>query len=720
METTATAAGRGLGRASPGSGCPSGQGRPPRCLGTSVLAGLLGLSLLSSGAARGWAGSIAQRQHALNEWRNLTAPAASPPRVFVKGDTILFYFPTATGVEAFSANWHRVRIPTPNYKVNYAVLRWDEKLPHMPPSARGWREAVVIAGAEWRSLATNLIAQLTPPTPGHGAYYQAFLAGGVLYRDPQGNPRFAAGGEPAGNVEIEHRFSTDETLDILARLVDEHLGRSHPGGMLFLLMAPDANRVTQPLLLDRQRRRCFWLAPAALYDNTERGLSLAVTAQGLNVFFLQSHGLALLKNPVSSAARLADLSVETLARILRIPFSRPGKRAAAPLTQAPGMDLARWEDWLDRYTGTRREEGSMRLLIDGDRFFNRLDQAIANATNHINFEIYIFDKDDVSVALADQLKERSRQIPVKVIMDAMGSIAAGIHPPATPLPQDFVAPRSMLGYLRKDSRVQARPFLNPWFSADHSKVLLIDGACAWLGGMNLGRKYRYEWHDLMAEVHGPVVASFEQGFRRHWAHAGLLGDLAYAAALLDGPSKAGPAPACPPGSWIQVRCLPTETAWKPFASAVLESLRQARNCIYLENPYLFDKRVIAGLVRARRRGVDVRVILPRVNDLKAGSRSNLVKANYLLQQGVRVYFYPGMTHVKALLVDGWSCLGSGNLNHLSLCLNREQNIATSDPAFAACLKGELFDEDFARSIELKEPISLEWIDAVADLVLENF
>jgi phosphatidylserine/phosphatidylglycerophosphate/cardiolipin synthase-like enzyme len=673
-----------------------------------------------SGTAEGWAGSIAQRQQALNEWRNLTGSAASPPRVFVKGDTILFYFPTPGGVEAFSANWHRVRIPTPNYRVNFTVLHWDQKLPRMPAGERGWREAVVVAGAEWRRMADELIAQLTPATPGHGAYYQAFLADGVLYRDPQGHPRFAARGDQPGNVEIEHRFSTEETLDILARLVEEHLGRSHPGGLLFLLMAPDANRVTQPLLLDRQRRRCFWLTPAALYDNTERGLNLAVTAQGLNALVLQGHGLALLKNPVSSVARLGDLGVETLARFLRMPLPKSGKNALPPLTNAPGMDLAQWEGWLDRWTGTRREEGSMGLLIDGDRFFNRLRQAIANATNHIHFEVYIFDKDDVALALADQLKERSREVPVKVILDGMGSIAAGIHPPATPMPQDFMAPASILSYLRQDSRVQARPFLNPWFSADHSKVLLIDGACAWLGGMNLGRKYRYEWHDLMVEVHGPVVASFENRFRRHWAHAGPLGDLAYAAALLSSSSKDRTAPACPAGPWMQVRRLPTHTAWKPFAAAVLESLRKARSYIYVENPYLFDKRVIAGLVRARLRGVDVRVILPRVNDLKAGGRSNLVIANYLLQQGVRVYFYPGMTHVKALLVDDWSCLGSGNLNHLSLRLNQEQNIATSDPALAACLKRELFEEDFARSFELKEPVSLEWMDVLADLVLENF
>ncbi|MGA2864664.1 MAG: phosphatidylserine/phosphatidylglycerophosphate/cardiolipin synthase family protein [Verrucomicrobiota bacterium] len=679
---------------------------------------MLGLVLLWCGPTRGWSGSVPGKQRSLNEWRNLTGPAAVPPRVFVKGDKILFYFPTASGVEAFSANWHRVRVPAQNYKVNSAVLHWDEKLPRLPAGERGWREAVVMAGREWRRLANELIAELTPSTPGHGAYYQAFLADGVLYRDGHGSPRFAALGEQPGEVEIEHRFSTEETLDILAQLVDEQLARSHPGGQLFLLMAANASRVTQPLLLDRQRRRCVCLTPAALYDTTERGLSLAVTAQGLSALFLESHGVALLKNPVSSAARLGNLGVETLVRFLRLPLPKSGKHTAPPLAQAQGMELAQWEAWLDRYTGTRCEAGSLRLLIDGDRFFNRLQEAITAATNHIHFQVYIFDRDDVAVGLADQLKQRSKQVEVKVILDRMGSISAGIAPPATPLPEDFVPPRSILSYLRKGSQVRARPFLNPWLSADHSKVLLIDGTRAWVGGMNLGREYRYEWHDLMVEVEGPVVRSFEERFRRDWAHAGPLGDLAYAVALLSGSTESGGAPAS--GHWGQVRRLPTRTGWKPFAAAVGESLRRARSYIYAENPYLFDKQVIGGLVRARLRGVDVRVVLPRVNELKAGGRSNLVIANYLRQQGVRVYFYPGMTHVKALLVDDWACLGSGNLNQLSLRLNQEQNIATADPAFAACLKHELFEADFARSYELNEPVSVEWMDFLADLVLENF
>ena len=287
-----------------------------------------------------------------------------------------------------------------------------------------------------------------------------------------------------------------------------------------------------------------------------------------------------------------------------------------------------------------------------------------------------------------------------------------------PLREDFVAPSSIISYLRKDSRVHVHPFLNPWMSSDHAKIMLVDGTHAWLGGMNIGREYRYEWHDVMVELQGPIVAPLEHEFRRDWAHEGPLGDLDYLVTSLT-PPKRSPAPH-PPDHWVKARLLPTKTFRKSFNDAVLASIRKAQDYIFVENPYLFDKKVVAALVKARLRGVDVRVILPHVNDFKAGGRSNLIIGNYLLAHGVRVYFYPGMSHVKAMLVDGWSCLGSANLNHLSLRLCQEQNVATSDPAFAARVKQELFEEDFSRSYQLTEPISVDWMDVLADQLLVDF
>ena len=684
---------------------------------TQLTAATVALLMLLCDAASRCAGAAVPRQRSVDEWQSLTASNAPPPRVFVKGHQIRFYFPTATNVEAFSARWDRHRIPSDGYRVTSGLLKWDQKLPRMPEGERGWREATVIAGAEWGRLTTNLVAALTPAAPGHGIYYQGFLADRLLYRDSQGAPREASIGDQPKETVIDRRLSIEETLATLARHVEQDLVQKHPGDTLFLLLAPNARRFPQPLLLDRQQRQCIWLSPAALYDNTERGFGLSTAAQGFSALLLESHGLALLKNPISSVARLGDLGVATVVRFVRMPFPKPTTEYP-PMSHCQGMDLAEWEAWLDRYTGTRREDGSLDLLIDGERFFPRLKQAFASATNHIYSQVYIFDRDDVGIGVADQLKQRSSEVDVKVILDRLGSIGGGAVPPGTPMPEDFVAPSSIVSHLKENSHVRVHPFLNPWFSADHSKVFLVDGTHAWMGGMNLGREYRYEWHDAMVELQGPIVATLEDEFRHSWAHEGPLGDLAYVVELARGPRAIRESR--PEDRWIKMRLLPTKTAWKPFSAAVQGAIGKAQSYIYLENPYLFDKRVIIALVRARNRGVDVRVVLPRVNDLKPGGRSNLVLANYLLEHGVRVYFYPGMTHVKALMVDDWACLGSANLNHLSLRVCQEQNVATSDPAFSARLKHELFEEDFTRSYELTEPVSIEWVDFLADLILEGF
>ena len=86
------------------------------------------------------------------------------------------------------------------------------------------------------------------------------------------------------------------------------------------------------------------------------------------------------------------------------------------------------------------------------------------------------------------------------------------------------------------------------------------------------------------------------------------------------------------------------------------------------------------------RGVDVRVVLPTAGDSGFMNAANLVAANVFVRNGIRVYAYRGMTHVKAAIYDGWACLGSANFDKLSLQINLETDIATSDPAFVGRLK----------------------------------
>ena len=266
--------------------------------------------------------------------------------------------------------------------------------------------------------------------------------------------------------------------------------------------------------------------------------------------------------------------------------------------------------------------------------------------------------------------------------------------------------------------MHVRPFLNPFMTSDHSKVYLIDGRYAYIGGMNLGREYRYEWHDMTVEVEGPVVASLQHEFTKNWAHAGALGDFAFAEQAIC--AKRPQAAETDRSDFIDLRRIYTKTGRRQIWHAELESIARARGYLFLENPYLFDNAVIVALMKARLRGVDVRVLLPSGNDLSPGEGSNLVTANYLLKHGVRVYLYPGMTHVKAILADGWACFGSAIFNTLSLRLNQEADLATSDPGFAARFKHELFELDFNKSCELKEPVMVGWSDHLADSILNLF
>ena len=113
---------------------------------------------------------------------------------------------------------------------------------------------------------------------------------------------------------------------------------------------------------------------------------------------------------------------------------------------------------------------------------------------------------------------------------------------------------------------------------------------------------------------------------------------------------------------------------------------------------------IEELVKARRRGVDVRIIIPLEGYMGPFDRANILGANLLLENGVRVYVYPGQLHAKAAVYDGWACFGSANIDKASFKRNRELNIATSHPKAVDELLDSLFRPDFEISKEIVEKI----------------
>ncbi len=231
--------------------------------------------------------------------------------------------------------------------------------------------------------------------------------------------------------------------------------------------------------------------------------------------------------------------------------------------------------------------------------------------------------------------------------------------------------------------------------------------------MNIGREYRYNWHDLMMEVTGPVVNTLQYESDKAWARAGILGDLANFFAFAKGKKKTADEDGYP------LRVLQTRNFDSDIHKAQIAAIQSAQNHILIENAYFSDDRTVYELAKARRRGVDVRVIIPSRGNHGALNSSNNVTINTLLKHGIRVYQYPGMSHVKAAIYDGWASVGSANFDKLSLKVNKELNLATSDPTTVRALMRQVFIPDLMMSKEVRRPIDVTLTAKIAEIAVDE-
>ncbi len=375
--------------------------------------------------------------------------------------------------------------------------------------------------------------------------------------------------------------------------------------------------------------------------------------------------------------------------------------------------LKEWEAALDKITGRPATRGTIDYLIDGEEYFVRFIDAVTTAKKSVDLRTYIFDNDDFAEKIGNLLRRRSDEgIDVRILLDGLGTIVATGADDET-LPKDYRAPESVRRFLESNSDIEVRQTRNPWLVAgDHVKTTVIDGKIAFAGGMNIGREYRFVWHDLMMELRGPVVNELNNEFNKAWAHAGILGDAGYALQRL----KPNPDTADEVG--FPMRVLHTRPSSPEIFNAQRAAIRNSRKSIWIQNAYLTDDAMLYELAKARRRGVDVRVILPLVGNHGPVNKSNALAANAMLEHGIRVFLYSGMSHVKAAVIDGWACLGSANWDKLSFRTNKELNIATSHPDYVQQLIGRVFEPDFENSVELTEPFPERWSDRLAEIVAD--
>ncbi len=334
------------------------------------------------------------------------------------------------------------------------------------------------------------------------------------------------------------------------------------------------------------------------------------------------------------------------------------------------------------------------ILAGGERALGAMFAAIDAACDHIHVQSYIIGRDTVGRDLMERLAARARAgVQVRVLFDQYGSrgaYLAGRFRAYSRLPNFRCVGFSQANLIKRQFQINLR---------NHRKILVADGRTGFLGGVNFHDVYRPESgavRDYHFRVTGPAVLELQYTFLRDWFY--MCGE--EARALL----TPGHFPQTAAAGGTPLRLLNASPAAneQPLIDTLFAMLAAARDQVLATTPYFVLSEDLRRAFRAAAlRGVEVKVLLPSINNHPVVAWAARASYEELLLSGVRLFLRrPPFIHAKALVVDDRiALLGSANLDSRSLRLNYETNFVSFDTGLAARLKRTLLD-DFACADEI--------------------
>lgn len=409
---------------------------------------------------------------------------------------------------------------------------------------------------------------------------------------------------------------------------------------------------------------------------------------------------------ITRRAILLALAISGLAACASLPEVDPDTACTIPTRDdAEALDVLRTRG--EAIAGTRFVAGNLvTLLVDGPRTYAAMRRLIGGAKHRIDMESYEFDGGVAQEFAALLTRKRLQGVTVNLIYDSWGSMDT---------------PDTVFAGLRKGgvNVVDYSPFDPTELSSldvnrrDHRKLLVVDGAVAITGGVNISQVYKNRrhrhatggtpgddpdilpWRDTDIRIEGPAVAEFETLFMESWR-------------AQHGPPIADPPPP-PPGtpgdSPVQAIDGTPVTGHPAIYRTMLLAIAVARHSVHLTTGFFVPTPDLAeGLECAARRGVDVRIVVPGLSTSSLSVAAGRAHYTGLLKAGVKIYERQKMVlHAKTAVIDGdWSTIGSANLDWRSVVFNNEMNAVILGPAFGGQMEA-LFRRDLAGS----KPIDLD-------------
>jgi cardiolipin synthase len=342
---------------------------------------------------------------------------------------------------------------------------------------------------------------------------------------------------------------------------------------------------------------------------------------------------------------------------------------------------------------------SVEPLLHGRRYFPRMLDDIAAATDSIHLLIYGYKAGDIGetflTALADKV---SQGVEVRLAVDAIGSEvdfgSKDLYRRLREAGIEVVAHDAIV--VVRSGEIGARRFKphgEDLLHFDHRKMAVFDGKVGYVGGSGIEDHYNDErFYDVMCRVEGPIVAQLQSVFLLSWKHHG--GDAPDDPSLLRyfPPEVLQVDPAAPFQAPTTILWNVPGTGHHPISDAIERDLEDAADQIHIVNPYISNRAILERLLDAALRGVKVRLIAPGkpTPPYPAAAFRNWYPR--LLDAGVEILLHPEMAHAKVLRIDDQVLIGGCNLDDLSLFRNDELDLRFSGTDVAELTERVIFDE----------------------------
>lgn len=322
------------------------------------------------------------------------------------------------------------------------------------------------------------------------------------------------------------------------------------------------------------------------------------------------------------------------------------------------------------------QNDSSRYYAFGEEMFQDMCEDLRQAKETIYVEYFIIQSGKFWNTLTDIMEQKVAEgLDVRVMYDDLGSIGTYSI--------------SNIAQLSKKG-IKCLPF-NPFLffrsqlnNRDHRKIMVIDGKIAYSGGVNLADEYINEiqkfgrWKDIGFRITGKAVSSYTYMFAEFW-NAFSNDKIEKEAIFKQGNYFANRKETLSnPQNNGYILPYYDSPMYEEHISNVLftEILSVATDYVWFYTPYLIlGDALFDAFIRAARRGVDVRIIMPGIPDKKIVYRISRSYYRDLLKAGVKIYeYHPGFVHAKAFVSDDKIAgIGTVNLDYRSLFLHFECN-----------------------------------------------